>query len=164
MIVLSGFSSEGWGFDAVGRVRPQAHRFHAEGAEFHNAVFVTSSAYSEEISGVETADQTAERYKRILRAADLDRSASPYVLSGFDSPKSDAGTIGDLPLFVSSDRLAHELREMGGVPDAYLKLRDQRSENCRIEWSDQWRISGRDRKISVTADEFQDRLDSVIDR
>lgn len=40
---------------------------------------------------------------------------SPYVLVRFEAPKTGAGTIGDLPVFVSPDYLLHELRLLEGV-------------------------------------------------
>ncbi|MFI5533961.1 hypothetical protein ACIA8O_36030 [Kitasatospora sp. NPDC051853] len=153
LIALPGFSWPGRDFDVVGRLRPEAHHLHADDPELHDSVLVVFPAYSTEISGAETVEQAAERYRRMLRTPDLNRGPSPYVLIRFDNPKSGAGTTGDLPVFTSPDYLVHELRELEGVPEGHLELWTYRNEQWCVRWEDGWIVTTRDGEIRMSADE-----------
>ncbi|MEV4442642.1 hypothetical protein AB0K09_27245 [Streptomyces sp. NPDC049577] len=162
LIALPGFSWPGREFDVVGRIRPEAHRIFPGDPDLNRVVFGIFPGYSSEISGVESADQAAERFSRMLKTSDLNRKPSPYVLVRFDNPQTGAGTVGALPTFVSPDCLLHELRLLEGVGDAYLELWNHRNEKWMVRWDGRWCAFGNGRKLSMSADEVAVWATSVI--
>lgn len=154
LIALPGFSWPGRDFDVVGRIRPEAHRLFPQDPDLNAVTFGVFPAYSNEISGAESVDQAADRFGRMLNHSDLNRRASPYVLIRFDNPRTKAGTIGDVPVFVSADYLTHELLSLEGVEDAYLELWNHRNEHWRVHWEGQWHVAGNGDTSRMSADEI----------
>ncbi|MFF4403733.1 hypothetical protein ACFY2W_33540 [Streptomyces sp. NPDC001262] len=153
LIALSGFTWPGREFDIIGRIRPEAHRLFPRDPDLNSVTFGVFPGYSSEISGAESTDQAAERFSRMLKASDLNRKPSPYVLVRFDNPRTGAGTIGELPVFVSPDYLLHELRLLEGVRDAYLDLWNHRNEKWTVQWDGQWFVDSGGQELRMSADE-----------
>ncbi|MEX2980311.1 hypothetical protein [Streptomyces sp. C36] len=153
LIALPGFSWPGRDFDVIGRIRPEAHRLFPGDPDLNSVVFGVFPGYSSEISGTESADQAAERFSRMLKTSDLNRKPSPFVLVRFNNPQTGAGTIGELPAFVSPDYLLHELRLLEGAQDACLELWNHRNEKWMVRWDGQWCVVGNGRELSMSADE-----------
>ncbi|RLU79949.1 hypothetical protein CTZ27_35970 [Streptomyces griseocarneus] len=154
LIALTGFTWPGRGFDVIGRIRPEAHRLFPGDLDLNSVTFGVFPGYSSEISGAESVDQAAERFSRMLKPSDLDRKPSPYVLIRFDNPRTGAGTVGELPVFVPPDYLLHELRLLEGVRDARLELWNHRNEKWTVRWEDgRWCAVGNDRELRMPADE-----------
>ncbi|MFD5755804.1 hypothetical protein ACFWIZ_11330 [Streptomyces sp. NPDC127044] len=154
LIALPGFSCLGRDFDVVGRIRPQAHRLFPRDPDLNSVVFGIFPAYSSEISGTESVDQASERFGRMLKVSDPNRMPSPYVLVRFSNPKSGAGTIAELPVFVSPDYFVHELRDLERVEAARLQLWNHRNEKWRVRWDGDWRVSDGGQEIRMTGDEI----------
>ncbi|MFJ8363583.1 hypothetical protein [Streptomyces sp. NPDC093984] len=153
LITLAGFSWPGREFDVVGRVGPEAHRLFYEELDLHDVVFGVFPGCSAEVSGAESVDQAAERYGRMLKASDMNRSPSPYVLVRFDNPRTGAGTIGEQPVFISPDYLAHELRLLEGVRGAYLELWNHRNQQWHVRWDGLWHVTCGARELRLSAEE-----------
>ena len=162
LIAVPGFSWPGWRFDAVGRARPEVYQFFSEDPDLRDVTFEVFPAYLSEISGFESVDQAAERFRRMIKVSDLNREPSPYVLVRFDNPRTGAGTIGDMPTFVSPSYLQHELRLLEGAREAYLELRNYRNERWLVRWDGQWRVEGGAEALQMSLDEVLGWAMSVI--
>ncbi|MFG2825163.1 hypothetical protein ACGFX4_37775 [Kitasatospora sp. NPDC048365] len=159
---VAGFSWPGFGFDVIGRVRPEAHRLFPKDPELNRAVLGIFPAYSMEISGFESAAQAAERFSRMLNPSNLGRGPSPYVLIRFDNPRTGAGTIGDEPVFVSREYALHELGSLEGVREAYLELWNYRNEKWRVSWDGDWIVAGSYSELEIPGSGLSEWLYSVI--
>ncbi|NVK79456.1 hypothetical protein [Streptomyces morookaense] len=162
LTALPGFTWPGREFDVIGRIRPEAHRLFLGDPDLNSVTFGVFPGYSSEISGAESVDQAAERFSRMLKASDLNRKPSPYVLVRFNNPQTGTGTIGDLPVFFSPDYLLHELGLLEGVRNAYLDLWNHRNEKWTVQWNGHWLAATDGQELHMSAGEIAAWAAAVI--
>jgi hypothetical protein len=158
LAVLEGFTSpSATPFDTVAAAIPAVHRYHdIEHPELNEVTYAVFPAYRCEFSGLETQEEAAYRFDRMLDPANLERPPSPWVRMRYDNPKTGAGSIGPELGIASVDILMEELRNLEHADNAFVEFENFRAQRRLVSWAGRLQIA---REEDVRAIEAADLLD-----
>jgi hypothetical protein len=137
LAILEGFSSpSATPFDTVAAAIPAVHRYHDyEHPDLNEVTYAVFPAYRCEFSGLETQQEAAYRFDRMLDPANLQRPPSPWLRMRFNNPKTGAGSVGPELGIASADVLMRELRNLEGADNAFVEFENFRGEKLHASWS-----------------------------
>lgn len=142
--VVTGFSHPGYDFDAVAAIQPATHGYYrGEYDELHDLVVGVFPAYACEFSGNETQDEAFHRFKRMLRAPELNRGPVPFLRMRYDNTRTRGRSEGDLRGFTTTDVLLRELELLEGAPGGFVEYENRHGDVRRIEWDGSWVVDGK---------------------
>jgi hypothetical protein len=135
--ILEGFSAtSGPPFDCVAAAIPAIARYHElDHPGLNDVTYAVFPAYRCEFSGLETQEEAAYTFDRVLDAANPRRPPSPWVRMRFENPKTGTGSIGPDLGIASADLLMQELRHLEHADKAFIELENFRHERRRVSWS-----------------------------
>jgi hypothetical protein len=151
LAVLEGFASPSpTPFDCVAAVIPAVHRYlEFDDAELNDVTYAVFPAYRCEFSGLETQEEAAYRFDRMLDPANLRRPPSPWLRMRFDNPKTGAGSIGPELGIASADLLMGELRNLEFADNAFVEFENFRGEKRRAAWAGGLQLAHADRVRTI---------------
>jgi hypothetical protein len=158
LAVLEGFTSpSATPFDSVAAVIPAVHRYHdLDEPELNDVTYAVFPAYRCEFSGLETQEEAAYRFDRMLDPADLRRSPSPWVRMRFENPKTGAGSVGPELGIASAELLMGELENLENADEAFVEFENFQGERRLATWSGGLRLA---REDGVSPMEMTDLLE-----
>jgi hypothetical protein len=150
---LEGFTSPSQNpFDVVGVAMPGVHRHQSHEPALRDLTYAVFPAFRCEFSGTESQKEAANRFDRVLDAADLHRTPKPWIRIRFVNAKTGARSLGQGMIMAKVSLLLTELRDLENADGAFVEIENFRHETCRVSWAGAIQIAHGDdvREVSMT--------------
>jgi hypothetical protein len=141
LVVVEGFTHEGYGFDTVVAVAPAIHRYDADNPDLHEATRAVFPAYRCEFSGTETEHEAAYRYARAAGAQPTRwrREPNPYLKMRM---RAATGRVVPERGFVNPPRLLRELAELPRRVDGFVEFENYERRVWLVRWDEAYIVTG----------------------
>lgn len=131
--ILDGFYHEGYGFNAVVVLGPDAHHmFQVHNKSLHTCSFEVFPIFRCEFSGDESSELVNEIRHDSVDTLDWKRAPSPKVYIRFNNMKTGGGTIGAKWILTKVDSVLLELQGLTDEARSFIEIKNYKEEICRI--------------------------------
>ncbi|MFF9331616.1 hypothetical protein [Streptomyces albogriseolus] len=164
IVAVSGFSADGYAFDAVVATAPEVHGHHkAQNPDLTAVTYIVFPAFETEVSGRESLEEAQARYQKMLSPAEIGREPVPFLKMSFDNPRTGGGSTNPGRALTYARMLRQEIPQLEGVPGGFVEWENRTGEVWRVTWDGGWVLSGAEgERRGMSLDEILESSDESL--